>query len=114
MKPIDEIVTRDGLVELLKKHGFEEHLSSPTSPVISLRKYAHRGYTQNQEIYALCFVFPAESADERKCAGFAGMGCAEAGKPVGSNFTVNYGQHTYKHLIDEIARYIEPHIGKIL
>ena len=109
MKPIDEIVTRDGLVELLKQHGFKEYLNSPQSPVISLRRYA-----QNQRTYAVCFVFPTESADERKCAGFAGVGCAEAGKPVGSNFTINYGRHTYKHLIDEIARYIEPHIGKIL
>ena len=109
MKPTHEIVTREGLVDLLKEHGFEEWLSSPKSPVITLRRYA-----EDQKKYTLCIVFPTSSDDPRKCAGFAGMGCAEAGKPVGANFVVSYGTATYGQLYREMHENIEPHCGKII
>ena len=109
MKPAHEIVTREGLIEFLSEHGFKEWLPSPKSQVMSLRRY-----DANQKKYASCFVFPTESADQKKCAGFAGIGTVEAGKPIGRNFTINYGTSTYGKLYELIREDIEPFIGKII
>lgn len=107
MKPAQEIITRDGLTELLREVGFKEHVKP--SSVISLRRYAADGKT-----YALCFIFPASSEDPQKNAGFAGMGTVESGKPCSQNFIVTYGKSTYGELYHKIRAEIEPHCGKII
>ena len=107
LKPKEDFVERDGLVELLGQLGFQKKLDTGT--MISMRRHV-----PDSDIYSICFVFPT-TAPPQKCAGFAGMGAAKEGDAIhGSNFDIHYGQTRYGELYFNIKKMLEPICGKII
>ena len=85
----DAKMSRDGLVEILKQHGF---VSKPYGTVEVLK----RDERQDGD-YIVCFMYPEESENPKKNSGFAGIGRANKNHEYdGTNFEIRYGITTYE------------------